>query len=145
MKDFENRDYSHKELTERIIGAAIAVHRVVGPGLLESAYETCLADEMEHAGLAIQRQVPLPVVYRGRQLDCGYRLDFLVEDSVIVELKCVDKLAPIHEAQLLTYMKLAHKEVGLLINFNTVMLRDGVVRRALSIPSLSSASSASLR
>jgi GxxExxY protein len=110
--------------------------------LFESAYEFCLADEFQHIGLSFERQVPLPVAYRGKTLDCGYRLDFVVERKVIIELKCVDKLAPIHEAQLLTYLKLSGLSVGLLINFNVLLLRDGVVRRAISSPSFSSASSA---
>jgi GxxExxY protein len=142
MKDQETRDFPHKELTERIIGAAIAVHRVVGPGLLESAYEFCLAEEFVQAGLSFERQVPLPVVYRGKKLDCGYRMDFVVEGKVVVEIKCVDKLTPIHEAQLMTYLKLSGLEVGLLINFNVLLLRDGIVRRAISNPSLASAFSA---
>ena len=142
MRDFQNQDYPHKELTERIIGLAIKIHRALGPGLLESAYQICLADEMERAALQFQREVPLPVNYEGRHLDCGYRLDFVVEDAVILELKSVEKIAPIHEAQLLTYLKLAEKEVGLIINFNSVKLRDGIMRRAMTIPSHSSASSA---
>jgi GxxExxY protein len=142
MKDQETRDFPHKELTERIIGAAIAVHRVVGPGLLESAYEFCLAEEFVQAGLSFERQVPLPVVYRGKKLDCGYRMDFVVEGKVVVEIKCVDKLTPIHEAQLMTSLKLSGLEVGLLINFNVLLLRDGIVRRAISNPSLASAFSA---
>lgn len=142
MKDFESRDFPHKELTERIIGAAIAVHRAVGPGLLESAYEFCLADEFQHVGLSFERQVALPVVYRGKTLDCGYRMDFVVENKVVIELKCIDKLSAIHEAQLLTYLKLSGLAVGLLINFNVLLLRDGVVRRAISNPSFSSALSA---
>lgn len=142
MKDKETRDFPHKEVTERIIGAAIAVHRIVGPGLLESAYEFCLAEEFTQAGLSFERQVPLPVVYRGKKLDCGYRMDFVVEGKVVVEIKCVDKLTSIHEAQLMTYLKLSGLEVGLLINFNVLLLRDGIVRRAISNPSLASAFSA---
>ena len=105
------------QITDRIIGAAIQVHRTLGPGLLESAYETCLAFELAERGLKVERQKPLPVIYRKVNLDCGYRLDLLVEDVVIVELKTVDCLAPIHEAQLLSYLKLSGCKVGLLINF----------------------------
>ena len=138
-------EYPHHELTSDIIGAAIDVHRVLGPGLLESAYEICLADELNRRDIDFKRQVDLPVEYKGRQLDCGYRLDFLVESTVIVELKCVERIMPIHEAQLLTYLRLAHKQAGLLINFNVRMLRDGIVRKVLSNSSILSASSAPLR
>ena len=138
-------EYPHQELTSGIIGAAIEVHRALGPGLLESAYEVCLADEFGRRSMDFERQVELPVAFKGRQLDCGYRLDFMVEDSVIVELKCVERIMPIHEAQLLTYLRLSHKQAGLLINFNVRVLRDGIVRKAMSNPSVLSASSASLR
>ena len=138
-------EYPHRELTSDIIGAAIEVHRALGPGLLESAYEVCLADELNRRDIDFKRQLDLPVEFKGRQLDCGYRLDFLVEDLLIVELKCVERIMPIHEAQLLTYLRLAHKQAGLLINFNVRMLRDGIVRKAMSNPSALSASSAPLR
>ena len=118
-------------LTDRIIGAAIEVHRALGPGLLESAYQTCLAHELSTRGLTFEQQKPLPVEYKGVRLDCGYRLDFLVADKVVVELKAVDNLHPVHEAQLMTYMKLAGCKVGLLINFNEVLLKDGVRHRVL--------------
>jgi len=118
------------DLTEKIIGCAIKVHRVLGPGLLESAYETCLVHELVKSGLRIQRQVPLPVVYDGIKLEAGYLLDVVVEDTVIVELKAVEHLLPIHEAQLLTYLKLADKRLGLLINFNVSLLKNGIKRRA---------------
>jgi GxxExxY protein len=118
-------------LTERIIGAAIEVHRALGPGLLESAYQTCLAHELSMQGLAFEQQKPLPVEYKGVRLDCGYRVDFLVADKVVVELKAVDGLHPVHEAQLMTYMKLAGCRVGLLINFNEVLLKNGIRRRVL--------------
>lgn len=95
----------HEELTEKIIGAAIEVHRALGPGLLESAYEECLCRELNLRGLAFQRQVSLPVEYKGVKLDCGYRLDLVVQDAVVLELKCVDHVLPVHEAQLLTYLK----------------------------------------
>ncbi len=138
-------EYPHQELTSGVIGAAIEVHRALGPGLLESAYEVCLADELGRRSMDFERQVELPVAFNGRQFDCVYRLDFMVEDSVIVELKCVERIMPIHEAQLLTYLRLARKQVGLLINFNVRMLRDGIVRKVLSNSSTLSASSASLR
>ncbi len=116
------------DITEKIIGAAIAVHRALGPGLLESAYEACLAYEFSKRGLRFERQKELPVVYHDVRLDCGYRIDFLVEGEVVVELKSVEKLLPIHEAQLLSYLRLADKRVGLLINFNVRLLKDGIKR-----------------
>lgn len=115
-------------ITEAIIGAAITVHRELGPGLLESAYEACLAYELADRGLAFERQKALPVEYRGVKIDCGYRLDLLVEGKVIVELKVVDRLEPIHKAQLLSYLKLSGCKVGLLINFNVIMLKNGIRR-----------------
>ena len=117
-----------KELTEKIIGAAIEVHKTIGPGLLESAYEECLAHEMQLRGLRFERQIALPVTYKDVKLDCGYRLDFLVEKKVVIELKAVDILQPIHEAQLLTYLKLGGWTVGLLINFNVPVLKSGIKR-----------------
>ena len=123
--------YVHKQLPERIIGAAIEVHRSLGPGLLESVYEECLAYEFQHCGIQFTRQFELPIEYKGRQLDAEYRLDFLIENTVIIELKAVEKIMPIHEAQLLTYLRLAKKRVGLLMNFNVPRLRDGLVRRIL--------------
>ena len=128
----EESDDVLKDCTRRIIGAAIEVHKALGPGLLESAYETCLAREFDHQGIAYRRQVDLPIHYRDLRLDAGYRLDFLVEDQVIVELKSVERIMPIHEAQLLTYLRLAERRVGLLINFNVPVLRHGIVRRVLS-------------
>lgn len=115
-------------ITERIIGAAIKVHKALGPGLLESAYEACLAFELADCGLMVERQKPLPLIYREVNLDCGYRLDILVEDSVIVELKAVDHILPIHQAQLLSYLKLSGHRLGLLINFNVTLLKDGITR-----------------
>ena len=106
------------EITERIIGSAIEVHKELGPGLLESAYEECLAYELRELGFKVERQKAVPVVYKNIKLDCGYRIDILVEDRVVIELKSVDSLNPIHEAQILTYMKFANKNIGLLINFN---------------------------
>ena len=121
-------------LTHEIIGAAIAVHRALGPGLLESAYEACLAFELTERGLKVEQQKPLPVVYREVRVDCGYRLDLLVEEAVIVEIKSVDQLAPIHDAQLLSYLRLANLQVGLLINFNVKILTDGIRRRVNHLP-----------
>jgi len=121
-------------ITESIIGAAIDVHRTLGPGLLESSYEACLVFELAERGLKIEQQKPLPVVYREVKLDCGYRLDILVEKGVIVEVKAVDKLAPIHKAQLLSYLRLSGCKVGLLINFNVKVLKDGVVRVVNDFP-----------
>ncbi|HYE60427.1 MAG TPA: GxxExxY protein [Phycisphaerales bacterium] len=122
---FEQED----PLTREIIGGAIEVHRVLGPGLLESAYEECLASELSDRGLQVQRQIGVPVVYKGRRLELGYRLDLLVNESVIVELKTVDKVLPVHEAQLMSYLKLMNKRVGLLLNFHVPVLKDGIVRR----------------
>jgi len=121
----------HREVTETVIAAAIEVHRALGPGLLESAYEECLAYELTARGASFTRQVPLPVVYKDVRLDCGYRMDFVVQESVIAEVKSVEALAPIHEAQLLTYLRLSAKRVGLLINFNVLRLVDGIIRRVL--------------
>ncbi len=121
-------------ITEQIIGAAIAVHRALGPGLLESAYETCLTYELTQQGLKVEVQKPLPVVYREVKLDCGYRLDLLVEDAIIVELKSVDRLVPIHTAQLMSYLKLSGCKVGLLINFNETLLKNGIVRKVNDFP-----------
>jgi GxxExxY protein len=118
-------------LTEQIIGAAIEVHKVLGPGLLESAYEECLCYELAQRGLKFRRQAELPVDYKEVTLDCGYRLDVVVEEQVLIELKVVDKIHPIHEAQLLTYMKLSKMGTGLLINFNVPVLKDGILRRKL--------------
>lgn len=117
--------------TNRIIGAALEVHRALGPGLLESAYAECLCHELHLRGVAFRRQVDLPVTFKGLQLDCGYKIDLLIEDAVVVELKSVERLLPVHEAQLLTYMKLARKSVGLLINFNMPLLTQGIIRRVL--------------
>ena len=115
-------------ITEVIIGAAIQVHRVLGPGLLESAYEACLAFELKKRGLSIEQQRPLPLVYEQVELDCGYRIDLLVEGAVVVELKSVDAVAAIHEAQVISYLKLSGCKVALLINFNVLLLKDGIRR-----------------
>lgn len=117
------------DLTEKIIGCAIKVHKVLGPGLLESAYEVCLVHELINAGLKAERQVALPVIYEGLRLDADYFIDILVEDTVVIELKSVEHILPIHEAQLLTYLKLANKKLGLLINFNVTLLKNGIKRR----------------
>ena len=121
-------------ITGTIINCAIEIHRALGPGLLESTYEACLAFELIEQGLKIERQKPLPVVYRGVKLDCGYRLDILVEESVIVEIKVVDHPAPIHKAQLLSYLRLSGCKVGLLINFNVKILKSGIVRMVNNFP-----------
>ena len=121
------------ELTEHVLGAAIAVHRALGPGLLESAYEACLAYELQDRGIRFERQVPLPVLYRDTRIDCGYRLDMVVEGTVIVEIKAVERLLPVHQAQILTYLKLSKHPIGLLLNFNVPMLRDGI-RRFVQTP-----------
>jgi GxxExxY protein len=120
-----------EQTTEAIIGAAIEVHRELGPGLLESAYEECFCHELHLRSLNFQRQVALPVVYKGLKLDCGYRLDVIVENLVVVELKAIEQILPIHQAQLITYLKLTGKKVGLLINFNVAILKNGIVRRVL--------------
>lgn len=115
-------------LSNVIIGAAIEVHRELGPGLLESAYDVCLKHELAQQGVRVESQVPQPVIYKGIHLDCGYRLDLLVEDLIIVELKTVESLHPIHDAQLLTYLKLKNLWLGLLINFNVPLLKHGIKR-----------------
>jgi GxxExxY protein len=115
-------------LRSRIIGAAIEVHEALGPGLLESAYEECLCHELSFKGLSFERQKPLPVVYRGKRLDCGYRLDLVVEKAIVLELKSCEEIEPIHKAQLLTYLKLSGLSLGLILNFNTTLMRDGIVR-----------------
>ena len=118
-------------LSRKVIGCAINVHRELGPGLLENAYEQCLAHELSLNGIACHLQKPIPVSYKGVNLDCGYRIDMLVDDRLIIELKSVERLLPIHEAQLLTYMRLAKLSVGLLINFNVKYLKDGIKRFVL--------------
>ena len=115
-------------ITESIIGAAIQVHRTLGPGLLESAYEACLAFELGKRGLRVEQQKPLPLIYEEVKLDCGYRMDLVVEGLVVVEVKSVDGVAPIHEAQVITYLKLSGCKLAPLINFNVTMLKDGIRR-----------------
>jgi GxxExxY protein len=119
----------HEDITGRIIDAAIKVHTALGAGLLESTYSACLHHEMSTADLHFEHQARLPVVYRGVHIDAGYRIDFLVENCVIVELKAVEKLLPVHSAQLLTYLKLSAKPVGLILNFNVPHMRNGIERR----------------
>ena len=116
------------KITEAIIGAAIQVHRVLGPGLLESAYVACLAYELTKRGLDVEQQKPVPLIYEEVKLECGYRMDLLVEQSVVVEVKSIDALAPIHEAQTLSYMRLSGCKLALLINFNVSVLKDGIRR-----------------
>ncbi|RIW15221.1 GxxExxY protein [Algoriphagus lacus] len=118
------------EISSQIIGAAIEVHKHLGPGLLESSYEACLVYELRNRGLDVKSQIPLPVIYKGIELETGYRIDILVENQVIIEIKSVDQLDGIHIAQLLTYLKLTNLKLGLLINFNSVRLIDGVKRIA---------------
>lgn len=129
MRDIDN--YINK-LTEKIIGAAIEVHRHFGPGLLESTYEACLVHELEQLGIRVERQKTLPIVYKEIQLEQGYRIDLLVEEAVVVELKVVDGILPVHEAQILSYLKLSGCQVGLLLNFNVKLLKDGIHRFAMS-------------
>ena len=138
MKTFTTESQRHREdegqkdpRTSPIIGAAIEVHRHLGPGLLESTYEECLCHELHLRGLDFKRQLELPVLYKGLKLDCGYRIDIIVQDEVVLELKSVERILPVHEAQLLTYLKLAGKKVGLLVNFNVPLLTQGIIRRVL--------------
>ena len=121
------------EITDGVIGAAIEVHRALGLGLLESAYVQCLCHELHLRNLPFRRELSLPVSYKGLKLDCGYRVDMLVADAVLVEVKAVERLGPVHEAQLLTYLRLGGWKIGLLVNFNVPVLRDGIVRRVLGL------------
>jgi GxxExxY protein len=120
-----------RDLTEQVIGLAIDVHRHLGPELLESAYEECLAFELGQAGIDHRRQVPLPVVYKDVRLDCGYRIDIVVRQQLIIEIKAIERIIPVHEAQILTYLRLSRYKVGLLLNFNSVVLKDGLRRFVL--------------
>lgn len=124
---------SINEITEAIIGAAIEVHRILGPGLLESAYQECLARELTLRQIPFEQEKPLPLEYKGAKLECGYRMDFLVAEMVVVEIKAADELLPIHQAQLLTYMKLGGWKVGLLINFHAPLLKKGIKRMVLGL------------
>ena len=118
------------ELSSKIIGAAIEVHKALGPGLLESAYEESFCYELSLRKISFERQKPLPIIYKDKMLDCGYRLDVVVDNAIIVELKSCDKIEPIHKAQLLSYLKLSGLNLGLLLNFNTALMKDGIVRIA---------------
>ena len=120
-------------LTRAVIGAAIEVHRSLGPGLLESAYQECLARELQLRQIPFERERPLPLTYKGLRLECGYRVDLLIAGKVVVEVKAIEAIAPIHEAQLLTYLQLGGWHVGLLINFNVVVLKNGIRRRVLAL------------
>ena len=128
VKNKYEKDMKINEITQKIIGCAIEVHRNLGPGLLESAYEECLAFELKEAGLNFRRQQPTPVIYKEIKLDCGYRIDILVENLVVLELKVVDEFCPVHKAQMLTYMKFSNMRFGLLINFNVTVLKNGIKR-----------------
>ena len=116
------------QLSSQIIGASIEVHKTLGPGLLESAYEKCLCHELKLRGLLFESQKPLSLIFKGEKLDCGYKLDIVVENTIILELKSCEKIEPIHKAQLLTYLKLSGLKLGLLLNFNVPVMRDGIVR-----------------
>ncbi len=122
------------QLSEKVIGAAIEVHRELGPGLLESTYEASLMHELQLQGFSVKRQIELPIKYKDLQIDEAYRLDLIVEDSVVIELKSVDQLLPIHSAQLLTYLRMSGNHLGLLINFNTIRLIDGIKRQVHKFP-----------
>ena len=128
-----NYNNKYSDLTEKIIGCAIEVHKTLGPGLLESAYENCLAYELKKAGLNFEQQKTIPVVYKEITLDCGYRIDILVENTVVIELKSVDEFHPVHEAQILTYLKLSNKKIGLLLNFNVTLLKEGLKRYVMNL------------
>ncbi len=129
------REHSSKliepELSKEIIGADIEVHRHLGPGLLESAYEVCLSHELASRNIRVRRQVKVPVLYKGVALDCGYKIDILVEDKIVLELKAIEGLLPVHEAQLLTYMRLRNKKLGFLMNFHVARITSGIKRRVL--------------
>jgi GxxExxY protein len=127
-KDTEAQRQKLNALSHRVIGLCMEVHRELGPGLLESAYEEALAFELVQAGLRYERQREMPLLYKGVKLDCGYRVDFVVEGELIIELKAVTELLPIHHAQLLTYLKLDHRSLGLLVNFNVPVVKDGIRR-----------------
>ncbi len=121
------------ELTDAIIGAAMEVHRMLGPGLLESTYEMCLCRELSIRGIPFERQVPIPVEYKGVKLDCGYRADIVVDETILIEIKAIDSVLSIHDAQLLSYLKLGGWKIGLLINFNVELLKHGLRRRVLGL------------
>lgn len=131
VKSADVGEVNGNRVTEQIIGAAIEVHRALGPGLLEASYEECLCRELLLRNIVYERQRPQPVMYKGVRLDCGYRLDLVVSDAVVVEIKAVAAIRPVHEAQLLTYLRLGGWQLGLLINFNVPVLKDGIRRRVL--------------
>lgn len=131
MKRIGEMNRPEDVITKKIIGAAITVHKELGPGLLESAYQKCLAYEMGQLGLNFKIEHPLQLNYKGNQIDAGYRLDFLVEEKVIVEIKSVKKLEQIHKAQLITYLKISGLKIGLLLNFNTILLKRGGIQRVV--------------
>ena len=131
MRNSGKHDLNEKVLTERIIGFAINVHRALGPGLLESVYEECLSHELITAAVPFTRQQPIPIVYDTVKLECGFRADIVVDNRVLVEIKSIDRFAPIHEAQILTYLRLSKLKVGLLLNFNSVRMVDGMKRMVL--------------
>lgn len=131
VEDPASSPYQEQTLTREIISAAMEVHRTLGPGLLESAYQACLCHELNLRNISFLQQVELPVIYKEIKLDCGYRIDLIVNDHVVVELKSVQEILPVHEAQLLTYLRLTNKRVGLLINFNVAVLKNGIKRRVL--------------
>lgn len=124
----------YNALTEKIIGAAIEVHRELGPGLLESVYEICLIKELKRCGLRVESQVLLPVVYKGEVLEKEFYIDLLVENFIVVELKAIEAILPVHEVQLVTYLKLSDKRLGLLLNFNVTVLKDGIRRKVNNLP-----------
>ncbi len=128
MESGAKRALSAEEISGRVITAAMRVHTAVGPGLLESAYEACLLHELQENGLRVRSQVPFPLVYRGLKLDVGYRIDLIVENCVIVEIKCVEAIAPVHKAQLLSYLRLTDRPLGLIINFHVEHLKEGIRR-----------------
>lgn len=122
-------EVEYNKLTDKTLASAIEVHRILGPGLLESVYEYCLVEELRRNGLNVQRQVKLPIIYKGRNLEKDFFIDLLVEDKVVIELKAVEEVLPVHEVQLLTYLKLSEKKLGLLINFHVPILKQGVKRK----------------
>ena len=128
MQTVVQHPFTAEEISRHIITAAMKVHTAVGPGLLESAYEACLLHELQQVGLRVSSQVPFPLVYNGLKLDIGYRIDLIVEDLVIVEIKCVEAIAPVHKAQLLSYLRLTGRSLGLIINFHVEHLKDGIRR-----------------
>ena len=128
MNSLKESTMDINRLSSEILGAAIEVHKTLGPGLLESAYEQCLCHELNLRDISFESQRPLPVVYKGKRMDCGYRLDVVVEDSIIIELKSCEKIEPIHKAQLLTYLKISGLNLGLILNFNVPIMKDGIVR-----------------